>query len=323
MRLSTILLSAGLLAGLTTTAASAQTFKDPGSYNNFIVSEQRAMLKKNLRYISKSAHSDNEKKIDAKRQDLIKQTELSLNKIAKLPAFEDDKGFKEQTTEAFYQLLKVYSEDYKAVDLLAATRTATIENMEQYFKLQEVAESKLQVVNDSVDAAQARFARRHGMTISEDPEGKRLAEYMRQVSEVNSYQHKVYLAQFRIEKASARLIDALNAQDAAAFEQARVQLATDAQTATTELTAIAPFRGKDAHYRDAARNMVKYYGGFAQAQAVQMKELLERKDRFTKADADRMNGLVNGYNTQNQKLVAAYNQAGNALMATYIPVFND
>jgi hypothetical protein len=323
MRLSTLLLSAGLLAGLTTTAASAQTFKDPGSYNNFIVGEQRAMLKKNLRYISKSAHSDNEKKIDAKRQDLIKQTELSLNKIAKLPAFEDDKGFKEQTTEAFYQLLKVYSEDYKAVDLLAATRTATIENMEQYFKLQEVAEAKLQVVNDSVDAAQARFARRHGMTISEDPEGKRLAQYIRQVSEVNSYQHKVYLAQFRIEKASARLIDALNAQDAAAFEQARVQLATDAQTATAELTAIAPFRGKDAHYRDAARNMVKYYGAFAQAQAVQMKELLERKDRFTKTDADRMNGLVSSYNTQNQKLVAAYNQAGNALMATYIPVFND
>lgn len=31
MRLSTLLLSAGLLAGLTTTAASAQMFKDPGS----------------------------------------------------------------------------------------------------------------------------------------------------------------------------------------------------------------------------------------------------------------------------------------------------
>jgi hypothetical protein len=198
MRISTFLITAGLLTGLATTA-SAQTFTDPGAYNNFIVSEQRAMLKKNLRYISKSAHSDNEKKIDAKRQDLIKQTEASLNKVAKLPAFQDDKGFKEQTTEAFYRLLKVYSEDYKAVDMLAATRTATIENMEQYFKLQEIAEAKMQVVNDSVDAAQKRFAQRHKMTISEDAEGKRLANYMRQVSEVNSYQHKVYLAQFRIE----------------------------------------------------------------------------------------------------------------------------
>ncbi|UYZ64015.1 LIC11966 family surface protein [Hymenobacter weizhouensis] len=217
----------------------------------------------------------------------------------------------------------MYSEDYKAVDLLAATRTATVENMEQYFKLQEIAEAKLQVVNDSVDAAQQRFARRHGMTLSEDPEGKRLAQYMRQVSEVNSYLHKVYLAQFRTEKATARLTDALTAQDQAAFEVARLQLIEDAQKATAELAALPAFRGKDARYRDAARNLVKFYASFAADQAAQMKPLMERKNGLTKAEADRMNGFINVYNTQNQKLSQAFNQAANALQATYIPVFND
>ncbi|MDF7811689.1 hypothetical protein [Hymenobacter sp. YC55] len=316
------LATAVLAAGLSFTA-SAQVFTDPGAYNNAIIAEQRAMLKKNLRYISKSAHSDNEKKIDAKRLDLIKQTEASLNKVAKMPAFEDDKGFKEQATEAFYQLLKIYSEDYKAVDMLAATRTATIENMEQYFRLQEIAEAKLQVVNDSVDAAQRRFAKRHKMTFSEDPEGKRLANYMRQVSEVNTYQHKVYLAQFRVEKANARLTDALNSQNAEAFEQARLQLIEDTKAATAGLTAITPFRGKDAQYRDAARNLVKFYAAFAANQAAQMKVLMERKDSFTKADADKFNGFISLYNSQNQKLSTAYNQAGNNFQATYIPVFND
>ncbi|WP_375435411.1 hypothetical protein [uncultured Hymenobacter sp.] len=316
-------LTTAVLAAGFSISASAQVFTDPGAYNNAIVAEQRAMLKKNLRYISKSAHSDNEKKIDAKRLDLIKQTEASLNKVAKMPAFQDDKGLKEQTTEAFYQLLKVYSEDYKAVDMLAATRTATIENMEQYFKLQEVAEAKLQVVNDSVDAAQRRFAQRHKMTISEDPEGKRLANYMRQVSEVNSYQHQVYLVQFRVEKANARLTDALGSQNAEAFEQARLQLIEDTNKAVAGLTAIAPFRGKDAHYRDAARNLVKFYATFAVNQAAQMKVLLERKDSFTKADADKFNGFINLYNSQNQKLSTAYNQAGSNFQATYIPVFND
>ncbi|MBC8084082.1 MAG: hypothetical protein H7Z21_12800 [Hymenobacter sp.] len=321
MRLFTFA-TAVLAAGLSFTS-SAQIFTDPGAYNNYIVGEQRAMLKKNLRYISKSAHSDNEKKIDAKRLELIKQTEVSLNKVAKMPAFEDDKGFKNQATEAFYQLLKVYSEDYKAVDLLAGTRTATVENMEQYFRLQEIAEAKLQMVNDSVDAAQRRFARRHKMTISEDPEGKRLAAYMRQVSEVNSYQHKVYLAQFRVEKANARLTDALSSQDAPAFEQARLQLLEDTKAATAELTAVAPFRGKDAQYRDAARNLVKFYAGFAAAQAAQMTELLARKNSFTKAEADKFNGFINVYNTQNQKLATAFNQAGNNLQISYIPVLND
>ncbi|OON69489.1 hypothetical protein [Hymenobacter sp. CRA2] len=321
MRLSTLGLAAVLsVTGLT---AAGQTFTNPGEYNNYIVAEQRAMLKKNLRYISKAAHSDNEKKIDSKRVELIKQTELSLNKLAKMPAYKDDKGFKEQTTEAFYQLLKVYSEDYKAVDMLAGTRTATVENMEQYFKLQEVAEHKLQAINDSVDAAQQRFARRHGLTIGEDPEGRKLAQYMAQVSEVNAYQHKVYLAQFRTEKANALLSDALRAQDAASFEAARVQLQTDAKAALTDLAAVPAFRGKDAQYRDAAKNLVAFYAGMCEKQFVQMQQLMLRKDQLTKADVTAMNTCINQLNTGGQKFTEAYNRAGNAFMAAYIPVMND
>ncbi|GAA4386066.1 LIC11966 family surface protein [Hymenobacter koreensis] len=321
MQLST-LFTGLLLAGLATTA-SAQTFTDPGAYNNFIVAEQRAMLKKNLRYISKAAHSDNEKKIDAKRLDLVKQTELSLSKLGKMPAFQDDKGFKDQSIEAFLQLLKVYSEDYKAVDMLAATRTATIENMEQYFRLQEIAERKLQVVNDSVDAAQQRFAKRHGMTTTQDPEGKRLAQYMAQVSEVNSYQHRVFLAEFRIEKASAKLTDAMNAQDAAAFETARLQLLEDSKTALSALATVPAFRGKDAQYREAAKNLVNHYAGMCQNQFVKMQELMQRKDALSKADVTAFNGYINYFNQNNQKYIDAYNRASHQFMAAYVPVFND
>ncbi|KUG08866.1 LIC11966 family surface protein [Solirubrum puertoriconensis] len=324
MRISTLGFAAALLTGLVNVAsASAQTFTDPGSYNNFIVAEQRTMLKKNLRYISKSAHSDNEKKIDARRVELVKQTELSLNKLAKMPAFKDDKGFKEQTTEAFYQLLKVYSEDYKAVDMLAATRTATAENMEQYFKLQEVAERKLQAINDSVDAAQQRFAKRHGMSISADPEGERLAKFMAQVSEVNAYQHKVVLAQFRIEKSSAKLSDAISAQDAVSFEAARVKLLEDTKVALTELATIPAFRNKDTQYRDAAKSLVNFYAGMCQNQFPKFHELMLRKDQLTKADVTAINGYINQLNTGSQKFTQAYNQAGSNFMAAYIPVMND
>ncbi|MFD2785983.1 LIC11966 family surface protein [Hymenobacter rubripertinctus] len=323
MRLSTLILTAGLLTGLATPAARAQTFTDPGSYNNFIVNEQRTMLRKNLRYISKAAHSDNEKKVEARRLDVVKQNEVSLKALAKLPAFEGDKDFKENATEAFYQMLKVYSVDYKQIDMLAATRTATVENMERYFQLQEVADAKLKMVNDSVNAAQNRFARRHGMTLSKSAEDDKLEQYLVQVNEVNAYQHQVFLAQFRIEKPSARLTDAISAQDAAAFEAARAALQTDARTALAALATIPAFRSKDGQYRDAARNLVKFYDGMCADQFVKMTDLLTRKDKLTAADVKLFNGLINQYNTQNQKLVAAYNQAGNNFQAAYVPVFND
>jgi hypothetical protein len=322
MRISTFLLAAGLFTGLTT-FASAQTFTDPASYNNFIVNEQRIMLKKNLRYISKAAHSENEKKIEARRLDVIKQNELSLKNLAKLPAFQGDKDFKENATEALYQTLKVYSVDYKQVDLLAATRTATVENMERYFKMQEIADAKLQVVNDSVNAAQLRFAKRHGMTLGKSPEDDKLDKYLALVNEVNVYQHKVFLAQFRIEKSSAQLTDAISAQNAAAFEVARLKLQEDSKTAMAELAAIPAFRGKDGSYRDAARNLVKFYDSMCAEQFVKMKDIMERKDKLTQADVKQMNSFITAYNNQNQKLVGAYNQANNAFQSTYVPVFND
>ncbi|WP_375416107.1 hypothetical protein [uncultured Hymenobacter sp.] len=317
-------LAALLLAG----AAQAQqvavpTFTDPGAYNNYIVGEQRELLKKNLRYISKSAHSDNEKKIANRRLDVVKQNELALARLARLKAYDGDKDFKDKATEALYQQLKVYSVDYKQVDFLAATRTQSYENMEAYFRAMEVAEGKLAAVNDSVNAAQQRFARHHAMTISRDPEVERLDKYIEAVSAVNAYQHQVYLAEFRLEKANARVSDALAAQDAAAFETARQQLVEDAKAAQTALAAVPAFQGKDALYRDATRRMADFYGGLAANQYVRVKELVEKKNTLSKAEATEFNSFVAFYNKESQRVGQAYNQAANAFQATYIPVFND
>lgn len=317
-----------LLLGLALTAATARaqtvpTFTNPVEYNNYIVGEQRELLKKNLRYISKSAHSDNEKKIEARRLDVVKQNEISLAKLAKLKPYDGDNDFKDKATEALYQQLKVYSDDYKKVDFLAATRTRSYENMEEYYRMMEAAEKKLQAVGDSVDAAQKRFARRHKMTISKDPEVDRLDKYIADVSEVNAYHHRVYLAEFRLEKANARVSDAMQAQDATAFEAARQQLVTDAEEAKKALATIPAFRGKDARYRDATRRMVDFYGGLAANQYVRIQTLLEKKNTLDQSEAKEFNSFAAYYNKESQRIGQDYNQAANTFQATYIPVFND
>ncbi len=298
-------------------------FTNPGDYNNFIVGEQRLLLRKNLRYISKAAHSENEKKIEARRLDVVKQNELSLARLAKLKAYEGDKDFKENATEALYQQLKVYSVDYKRVDFLAATRTASVENMEAYFRAQEQAEAKLKAVGDSVGAAQLRFAKRHGMTITKDKEIDELDRYIAQVSEVNAYQHRIVVPQFRLEKAAARVMDALNSQDPAALETARLQLLEDAKTSQTELAAVPAFRGKDAKYRDATSNMAAYYAGLSTNQLAKIKGFMERKNSLSKAEAAEVNVHIAYLNNNGQRVIQAYNQAMNNFSATYIPVFND
>ena len=323
MRISTFLLAGLLLTGLSTTAASAQTFTDPGAYNNAIVAEQLIMQKKCLRYISKSAHSENERKIEARRQDVVAQNKASLAKISHMPGFQGNTEFRDRAKAAFQQMLNVYSSDYQKVNTLAASRQKSLEAMQHYFDALEAAEQKLEVAGDSVQAAQQRFAAHYKMTMSENREARKMSEVIRQVSEVNTYQHRIFLAYFRLERANAKLIDGLNAQDAKLFEAARVQLETETDKALTELNAVPAFRGKDLQYRDAARDFAKFYLIWTGNQFKQMTELMEQKDHLTKHDADTFNGFIAAYNAQNHKLLEAYNRAGNNFQSTYIPVFND
>jgi hypothetical protein len=322
MRLFTPLATAFLLVTLTRPAA-AQAADDPAAYNNAIVNEQVDLLKKNLRYISKAAHSENDRKIESRRLEVVEQNKVAVAKLQRMPAFKGNGELRAAALTAFKTMLEVYSADYKQVNALAATRTQSFEAMQQYFDAQEAAEQKLAVVDDSVNAAQKRFAKQFGMSIETSKESARLAEYTRQVSAVNRYQHQVFLPYFRMQKATAPLTDALNAQDAAAFEAARVLLAAAAEKSAAELSAVPAFRGKDVAYRNAARDVANMYVVLCANQFGQVTELMKRKDRLSKVDVQNINAHINTYNAQNQKFTAAYNRTSAAFMDTYVPVMND
>jgi len=186
MRFFTHLAAACLVAAIARPAA-AQTYADPAAYNNAIVNEQVELLKKNLRYISKAAHSENDRKIENRRLEVVEQNKAAVATLQHMPGYKGNAELRAAALKAFKTMLEVYSADYKQVNALAATRTQSFEAMERYFAAQEVAEQKLAVVDDSVNAAQKRFARQFGMSIETSKESARLAEYTRQVSAVNRY----------------------------------------------------------------------------------------------------------------------------------------
>lgn len=120
--------------------AVAQTFEDPASYNNAIVNEQVELLKKNLRYISKAAHSENARKIESRRHEVVEQNKVAVAKIQHMPAYKGNSDLRATSLNAYKTMLKVYTADYKQVNALATTRTQSFEAMERYFAAEEVAE---------------------------------------------------------------------------------------------------------------------------------------------------------------------------------------
>ena len=321
MRLFTQVAGMCLLAALVRPAA-AQT-PDPGAYNNAIVAEQVDLIKKNLRYISKAAHSENDRKIENRRLEVVEQNKVALAKLKHMAPFKGNDEFRVAAIKAFQTTLEVYSADFKKVNALASSRAESFENMQRYFDAQEAANKKLAVVDDSVDAAQQRFARAHGFTFSATRESAKLSAYAKAVNEVNHYQHEVFLPFFRLQKSTARLTDAMNAQDAAAFETARVAVAAEAEKTVAELAALPGFRGKDVAYRNAARDFANMYVVLCANQFMQVAELMKNKDHLTKTDAQTINTHINTYNQQQQKYNDAYNRTASAFMDTYVPVMND
>ncbi|GAB3726766.1 hypothetical protein GCM10027594_08590 [Hymenobacter agri] len=323
MRLFTPVASFCLLVALARPAAAQTPDTDAGAYNNAIVAEQVDLLKKNLRYISKAAHSENERKIENRRLEVVEQNKAALANLQHMKPFKGNNEFRQAAINAFKTALEVYSADFKQVNSLASTRTESFAAMQRYYDAQEAAEKKLAVVDDSVDRAQQRFAKQFGLTFSSSRESKKLAEYTLAVREVSHYEHQVYLPFFRVNKASARLTDALNAQDAAAFEAARTLVAAEAEKSAAELAAVPAFRGKEVAFRNAARDYANMYVVLCANQFVQMEELMKNKDHLTKTDVQTINNLINTFNVQSHKFNEAYNRTSSAFMDTYVPVMND
>ena len=323
MRLFTQVAGLCLLIALARPALAQTPETDPGAYNNAIVAEQVDLLKKNLRYISKAAHSENDRKIENRRLEVVEQNKLALANLQHMKPFKGNNDFRLAAINAFKTALEVYTADFKQVNALANSRTESFEAMQRYYDAQEAAEKRLNVVDDSVNVAQKRFAKQFSLTFSTTRESNKLAEYTRAVSEVNHYQHQVFLPFFRVHKASARLTDALNAQDAAAFETARELVSAEAEKSVAELAAVPAFRDKEVAFRNAARDYANMYVVLCANQFVQIVELMKNKDHLTKTDAQTINAHINTFNVQSHKYNEAYNRNSSAFVDTYVPVMND
>lgn len=263
-----------------------------------IVAEQVDLIKKNLRYISKAAHRENDRKIENRRLEVVEQNKVALVKLRHLAPFKGNDEFRLAAIKAFQTTLEVYSADYKKVNALASTRYESFENMQRFFDAQENGNKKLAVVDDSVDAAQQRFAKAYGLTFSATRESARLSAHVKAVNEVNHYQYEVFLPFFRLQISTARLTDALNAQFAAAFEAARVAVAAEAEKTVVGLVALPGFRGKDVACRNAARYFANMYVVLCAIQFMQVAELMKNKDYLTKTDAQSINVHFSTLNQQ-------------------------
>jgi hypothetical protein len=294
----------------------AQDLKTAGAYSDFVVGELNKITAKNVAYISKSVHSDNDRKIEQKRQEVITQIASSYDQIAKIPGFNNDTRFRDDALEVLKLLKESYEVDFKEADDLEKTSQDTYELLEAYYKVRDKGEKKMDLAYKNLHKAHQSFAKSNNITLVESESD--VSKMVEIIGQLNEYQRKISLAHFKADKANAAFWEASNAQNATTMESKRKALLAAATESLTKMGAIGAFRN-DASYINSAKALLNFYKGMATNQYNELTKITAKKDKLTQAEVDKANKIINDYNTKSQKLVKQFNESNAALTQKNIP----
>lgn len=290
----------------------AQNFKSAQEYNNFIILQQAKITQKSMQYVSTSVHSEDVFKIEKRRDDVIKQIDVSLANVKKMPDFNGDKRFRDEAIDVLMLSRNTYNVDFKDANSLLAKRNDSYENLQKYYQAQDKAEKKISDAMNDMKKAQVRFAERNKMQIV-TAEKKESAFDV--IGRINIYSRQIELAVFKPKKNNDIFMKAIG--DKKATEIQRKNIITEAETALSTLKLMPDFNG-DASYRDKAIEMVTFYKDFATKEGATMLEVSNKKE-INKYDVDSFNAAIKFYNEKSNKIINEYNAASAKIAKDNIP----
>lgn len=303
--------------------ACAQATSDPVEYMRFFITREADLSKKYLDYMSQVAHGNRARKMEKRRQELIAEIRQSLAEANRLRPFKGDATLRDAFKTYWDILYKVFNEDYDKIVDMEEIAEQSYDYMEAYLAAQEKAEEVLNEAHDKIQPAYNEFAKKHHVELIEGSETK-LTKQMRQVSQVNSYYHTLFLIFFKSHKQEMYVIDALNRKDLNGLEQNRGTLLRYAQEGLQRLDTIKAFNN-DASLVNACRKVLEFHKEEAEEYLPGVNEFLLLSDEFektrkafeakpanrrTKEDIERYNATVNKYNaalTNSNKLLTTIN----------------
>ncbi|MCB0637415.1 MAG: hypothetical protein KDC54_12390, partial [Lewinella sp.] len=209
------------LAFLTSlTALQGQTFDNPADYFDRFNQAHGAIVQKNMEYLQYVVHTDNLMEIAQRRLELLELVNQTKAQITGLPDYDGDGSMKAELLSILDVYHELFDVDFEQVELLKSASQQSFTAMEQYMTAHEAAEEKLAGASERFLTAQRAFASRHNLQLMEGAQSTEA----RQLNELNAYQRALFLPSFRVNKANAAFLDALEQQDAGAMRQAHQTL---------------------------------------------------------------------------------------------------
>lgn len=227
-----------LLLSLSLTTYS-QSFNSAIEYLNFVGEQQEGISKKMWKYTKAIAHSKSDRSIENKRQSLVKTIDRAMGKIRKASGY-DGKDFKNQLLKRLQFNKNLLNDDYAKIIDMKMVAEQSYDAMEAYMMAQELADKKMEEIQEEYEANFNLFAQKHNINIIESESD--LGKKMKISNTVFKYYKKMYLIYFKVYINEIYLMDAIGKSDVSAIQQSANALSESAKEGLEILKTEAPFK---------------------------------------------------------------------------------
>jgi hypothetical protein len=268
---------------------------------------------KYLSYISGASHGKSAKKVEKRRQQLLKEIGEAASKVEMLPYFKGDKKFWETSRDYYVLLNKVFNDDFTSIINMEEVAEQSYDAMEAYLLAKELASQKLDEAQKKLNDAEKLFAKENNVNLIESSSD--LGNKLEQSNKVNQYHKVIYLVFFKCYKQDQYVSDAIQAQQINALEQSTSSLLSFANEGLAKLATLSTFNG-DNSLLEAAKAALTYYKNQAEKVVPNITSFMLKKELFEKLK----NEMEAKGNARTNKDIEEYNKqvaALNAGVATY------
>ena len=305
------------LVGVHATAV-AQVGANAAAEHKAVARTQLELLKRNLRYVIRTAGEKSDSKLEQSRLQLVKSTTAS---VAALQAGAPWSSFTATAMRLGGGIREAQETDYKRANSLSATRGNSLDDMQAFWQATAAAQQRVALLTDSLELVRRAFAEDEGVRYEIVREVEIWTRATRQVAEIFSYYPQVLIPCLRMRGAIKHLISTLQAHDGAGFVLARQTLAVEAGFAAAELATVPDFMNLDVAFRDAGRAFAAQQLDASGAGLAQASELMQQQQtrELTAIESQQINQLLNAYLQQTEAQDKGFSKASETFLRLNSP----
>ncbi|MBN2664598.1 MAG: hypothetical protein JXR68_13195 [Bacteroidales bacterium] len=225
----------------TSKAVISQDFTNALEYLEYIDQKQQLIAQDMWTYISTSAHSNSDKRIQNKKSQLLQTISTAKTDVSRMPAFNGSTSLRDSMVDYLNFSTKLLNGDLTEIEVLEFNAKKSYAAMITYLDKVKLVNQKFSDHGNRLTHEYEKFAALNNIQLN--PTSSQLAAKMQLANIVNDYYNSVYLICFKGFIAENFINQAINDNDTTALKQWTDSLITAVDEGNIAIKTISAYNG--------------------------------------------------------------------------------